>query len=185
MTGQMAGMVMGGIRISERTCAWCGQSFKPRRRDGHGGRAVRFCSAACYHESRGVKARTEKPCSRCYEVQPIERFPRDRTTSDGHKAHCKTCAVPDQRAYSLRRNYGITLAEYEAMYEAQGGLCAICSRPAFAFNGKHASIDHDHETGAIRELLCGPCNSGLGYFQDDPDVLEAAAAYLRQHAEIG
>jgi Recombination endonuclease VII len=114
-------------------------------------------------------------------VRPIDEFTRDPTTADGRRANCKACAVPDQRDYDLRRLYGITLADYEAMYLAQGGRCAVCGDLAASFNGNHAAVDHDHATGAVRALLCGPCNSGIGYFQDDPLRLEAAAAYLRKH----
>ncbi len=61
------------------------------------------------------------------------------------------------------------------MLEAQGGLCAICrTAPA-------APIDHDHDTGEARELSCFNCNGGLGQFEDDPEVLRAAARYVERH----
>ena len=61
------------------------------------------------------------------------------------------------------------------MSEAQGGLCAICQvAPA-------AHVDHDHETGAVRALLCFNCNGGLGQFKDDPYLLHAAAYYVELH----
>ena len=61
------------------------------------------------------------------------------------------------------------------MLAEQGGLCAICGvAPA-------AHVDHDHETGAVRALLCFNCNGGLGQFKDDPAVLRAAAGYVEEH----
>jgi hypothetical protein len=61
------------------------------------------------------------------------------------------------------------------MLAAQGGLCAICrAAPA-------GHVDHDHVTGAVRELLCFNCNGGLGQFRDDPAVLRAAADYVERH----
>ena len=169
-----------GPRITEQPCDWCGEMFKPRRRKDHDGKPVRFCSQPCHWASYGVEGRTEKSCSRCKIVQPIDNFTLDPTTSDGHKANCKTCAIPGQRDYDLRRNYGITHAEYDVMYGQQGGLCAICGEPAAPLHGKHAPIDHNHTTGQVREILCGSCNTGIGYFMEDPEVLESAARYLRK-----
>jgi hypothetical protein len=61
------------------------------------------------------------------------------------------------------------------MLAAQGGLCAICK----VAPGGH--VDHDHETGAVRALLCFNCNGGLGQFKDNPEVLHAAAYYVQFH----
>jgi hypothetical protein len=63
------------------------------------------------------------------------------------------------------------------MLEAQGGVCAICkAAPA-------AHVDHDHETGAVRALLCFHCNGGPGQFRDDPFLLHVAAFYVDHHRE--
>ena len=82
----------------------------------------------------------------------------------------------------LRRTFGISLADYNAMLKAQGGTCAICRRPeTFKLAGKarpRLSVDHDHQTGKIRGLLCHKCNRGLGNFEDDVKRLLAAGAYL-------
>jgi hypothetical protein len=59
--------------------------------------------------------------------------------------------------------------------EAQGSMCLICRRPITA---KSAHVDHDHATGKVRGILCFPCNSGMGHFADDPEVLCRAARYL-------
>ena len=87
----------------------------------------------------------------------------------------------------LVRRFGITLAKYLALLEAQEGRCAICKRiPDEADpNGWRFCVDHDHETGAVRGLLCRTCNIGLGAFRDDPALLRAADRYLngKTHAE--
>ena len=70
------------------------------------------------------------------------------------------------------------------MFTAQNGLCAICQQPETKQrNGKkfELAVDHDHETGAVRALLCSHCNYALGYFKDSPDLLLAAIAYLQKY----
>lgn len=75
----------------------------------------------------------------------------------------------------LKRTYGITLDEYEAMSEAQAGVCAICGRPP---RTRSLHVDHDHKTGLVRGLLCMPCNTQLLRRHVTVDRLRAAADYL-------
>lgn len=97
------------------------------------------------------------------------------------------------RHYALSRNYGLSFTEYAEMYAKQGGVCAICKKPEThrvpgrktansATGVRDMSVDHDHKTGAVRELLCNSCNHLLGAAKDNPDVLLAAAEYLKRHA---
>lgn len=84
----------------------------------------------------------------------------------------------------LRRKYGIGLNDLRAMAEAQGHKCAICGNPETEMrNGvtRHLAVDHDHATGKIRDLLCQSCNTGLGKFKDDTEILAKAIAYLIKH----
>jgi hypothetical protein len=74
----------------------------------------------------------------------------------------------------LKRRYGISAAEVDAMVEAQGGVCLICQeRPA-----EH--VDHDHLSGAVRGVLCFSCNGGLGQFRDRVDIMAKAITYLER-----
>lgn len=81
------------------------------------------------------------------------------------------------RDKTLRSRYGISAEDFDTMAEKQGGECAICrDTPEKLF------VDHCHDTGQVRGLLCNRCNLGLGKFRDDPALLEAALEYLRvQH----
>jgi Recombination endonuclease VII len=79
-----------------------------------------------------------------------------------------------QRKNVFQKVYGISMADYEAMFERQGGACAICKR-----TGVTLCVDHCHLTGEVRGLLCSQCNSAIGFCSDDPAVLLAAAAYLQ------
>ena len=86
----------------------------------------------------------------------------------------------DRRRNNMRR-YGITLEEYTELLDKQGGVCAICKNPeTLSIKGKtvNLSIDHCHETGLVRGLLCRSCNVGLGNFRDDTRLLETAISYL-------
>lgn len=65
------------------------------------------------------------------------------------------------------------------MLKTQGGRCAICPKKV-SLDGKALSVDHCHTSGKIRGLLCSECNRGIGYFTDNPELLEAAAAYLKK-----
>lgn len=87
------------------------------------------------------------------------------------------------RGYDLKRDFGISLADYAAMLKEQNGVCAICHEPETSIRDgklKQLAVDHDHETGAIRGLLCSNCNPMIGYAKDSPERLEAGAAYLRE-----
>lgn len=79
----------------------------------------------------------------------------------------------------LVRHYGITLDEWESMFAAQAGNCAICRDPLA--EGKHTHVDHDHETGAVRGLLCVHCNLMLGHAKKGVHSLRMAIAYLERH----
>lgn len=87
---------------------------------------------------------------------------------------------------NLRRSFGPDFGfdAYDAMHQAQHGKCAICGNAEKEQRDgviKHLAVDHDHRTGAIRELLCTACNKGLGHFDDDTDRMTKAIAYLRKH----
>lgn len=84
-----------------------------------------------------------------------------------------------RRDYELRKKYGITLEQYEAMLESQGG-CAICTAQPAA--GGVLDVDHCHDTGRVRGLLCNPCNRAIGLLRHDMALIEKAVAYLGEHA---
>lgn len=89
------------------------------------------------------------------------------------------------RAQAIKKRFGITVDQYDAMLQAQEGVCAICRQPERAVRHGRVlllSVDHDHKTGAVRQMLCQACNRGLGFFGDDPERLVSAAHYLRMHS---
>lgn len=89
---------------------------------------------------------------------------------------------PEADSIRLReREYGITDSQYQQMFEKQGGKCAICGLVFFKGSRKTvAKVDHCHETGIVRGLLCHGCNVGIGFLKDDFFTVIKAASYLRK-----
>lgn len=115
-----------------------------------------------------------KPCVRCGSTV---RYAQSK------KGVCVRCHKQWRTHYekskpkyfnSLYRDLGITIARYQEMCEAQDWRCAICKRVP-----KKLIADHCHSEGAFRGLICTHCNSGLGFFRDDTEVMQAAIEYLR------
>ena len=89
-------------------------------------------------------------------------------------------------AKQRERKFGITHAEYAELHQRQKGLCAICFKPETATrNGKVKSlaVDHCHESGKIRGLLCYECNTGIGKLHEDEKIFLAAVKYLKEHSD--
>lgn len=117
---------------------------------------------------------------------------RIRPRKSGESYICRTCdrgtgpksagtrgapRRPDQRREAhLLKTYGITIEEYEIRLDAQQGRCLICRDELV-----RPFIDHCHKLGHVRGILCQHCNSGLGFFKDNPATLERAIKYLRQY----
>lgn len=83
--------------------------------------------------------------------------------------------------WRLRQDHGITRKEYERIYETQGRVCALCRNASRKPTGQRRplNVDHCHDTGRLRGLLCGPCNTALGRLGDSETALERALAYVR------
>lgn len=129
-------------------------------------------------------------CTKCDSYKPLDDFLDSKEGFNGKNPHCREC----RRAYNektrarralrmKRRNYGVSETEYLAMWEQQGGVCAICGKPETKVH-KGApvlmAVDHNHQTGKVRGLLCYVCNLGLGIFRDDRDLIQRAVDYLHE-----
>lgn len=150
--------------------------------------------AVAMEQERRLQAETgTKRCTRCGERKPLDDFKRHNKTHDGRYPACKACcakryqerSTPETRARMTRRirdaNWGLVPGQYDAMLDAQGGVCAICEERCKS--GKSLAVDHDHTTGAIRGLLCANCNRAVGMMADSPLRLRRAAHYLETHAD--
>lgn len=83
------------------------------------------------------------------------------------------------RQYNLKGLYGLTPAAYDDMLAGQGGGCAVCS------STESLVVDHNHETGEVRGILCSRCNSALGLLKDSPVLLNRASSYLIERGYYG
>ena len=93
----------------------------------------------------------------------------------GRRVHnrCDDCQREFMKNHNLQMRYGINLAQYEELCEAQQGRCLVCKDEA-----ERLVVDHCHTSGKIRGLVCSPCNLALGHSKDDPARLIALAKYL-------
>lgn len=83
---------------------------------------------------------------------------------------------------SLEKKYGISILDYDRMYQIQGGSCPICKRHQTELKAK-LNVDHNHQTGFVRGLLCNSCNQALGAFKDNIDTLQNAIDYLKMQSK--
>ena len=82
-----------------------------------------------------------------------------------------------ERKDNLKKNFDITIEEYNNLFKKQGGTCSICRKKE---NGKLLAVDHNHKTGEIRGLFCMKCNTALGRFNDDLSLFKKAMEYLEK-----
>lgn len=145
---------------------------------------------------------SEKYCSRCKGIKPVGEFDRQRRSRDGLQKRCRACMREvnhdwhernKEKASELRRvwvannpervkaigrkghlkkEYGLSLEDYDQLVKAQDGKC-VCGSMT-----KPLHVDHDHKTGAVRGLLCGPCNRTIGMALESPERLMALVRYL-------
>lgn len=103
---------------------------------------------------------------------------------NGKKYNCES-----KHRINLKHKYGLTFEEFDEKLIEQNFVCAICGCAETAINNnansvKRLSVDHNHSTGKVRGLLCSRCNSGLGLFQESPELLEAATKYIRGYQNV-
>lgn len=138
----------------------------------------------------------EVQCSRCKILQPISEYAKNVTRRNGLQSRCNDCrkkynsskeAKRKSKNRTLRHKYGITLEYYEQLLRLQKGVCKICSLPESAGSSaegiKILCVDHDHETGQVRGLLCQRCNIGLGGLPT-VKLLELAISYLESETAV-
>jgi hypothetical protein len=146
----------------------------------------------------------DKTCSKCKQSKPLTRefFHICRSNKDGFLAICKICKRsydekyrsyysalrkkwflknPDAKKRSfLRKRYGLSLEEWQRLFNEQNGCCKICGTvmSESGNTSKSCCVDHCHATGKIRGLLCHSCNSAIGLLSENIETLKSAITYL-------
>jgi hypothetical protein len=126
---------------------------------------------------REKRLEAQRAYRRLYRIEIRERYQRRLQEDPTFRERRRAASKKHRRKQLFETVYGISLADYDLMLADQGGVCAICKKAP----EKRLCVDHCHTTGKVRRLLCGKCNSMLGFSEDDPARLDAGAAYLRAY----
>lgn len=171
------------------------------------------CYKKAYRKPKEQLPEGYKRCIKCKEVKSLNEFPDlgsrrlakapPNSKTQGKRPRCKACNTKAARVYrqrpgykhkrnpktyrrnGLKRTYGISIEEYQALFDKQDGLCAICGKPETAIlkrsgQVKNLAVDHCHESGKIRALLCSACNQAFGCMKEDPELIRALLAYAER-----
>ena len=116
-----------------------------------------------YKLKKLIKTDTHKQCRMCLTMIPLDS-----------KTYCQPCISESQRIRHLKVKYGISIDDYNALLIKQAGKCGICKKE----KDETLCVDHDHETGVVRGLLCTSCNKAIGLLGDTRESLQSALDYL-------
>jgi hypothetical protein len=131
-----------------------------------------------------------KACSCCYQFFGKEFFHPERRNVDGLNSACRQCRnkkalqwqqnnPKSKRSTHLKSKFGITAEQFDEMLQLQNHCCAICMSPTPKGRGTF-HVDHCHETGKIRGILCHDCNTGIGKLGDSLESVKKAVSYLER-----
>ena len=145
-----------------------------------------------------------KQCSKCRKTLSLSEFSKRKRSKEGYRGTCKSCRYKDRKRWlnnggkevdakiarnyrktdkeknsTLIRNYGISLEDWNNLFELQGGRCAICKVPQSDLNSS-LCVDHDHYSGKVRGLLCRHCNLVLGRVNEDSNIAQNLVRYINE-----
>lgn len=154
-------------------------------------------------DSRELKSQGLKHCPKCKVAKPFADFGLNKASYDGLASHCIICireitntrnanpVVKEKKQAKYKRDkskvrdsrlkmkFGISLEEYNNKLKEQNGICPGCGMTPEQ-NGKDFAVDHNHETGMVRGLLCSRCNAGLGFLQDNINICNNIIRYIER-----
>lgn len=163
-----------------KNCAHCDGEFAP---NAHAVSRQKYCGITCqkaaWHKRAHPSQHGEmRQCQQCGATF-IVHMGLQRYCSAACRGAAARVKVP-QRWRHAKSRYGLTREDIEDMFTAQGGQCAICSvvLKGEGLDRDSPQVDHCHDSGQPREILCRLCNTALGNFRDDPELIRKALAYL-------
>lgn len=134
-----------------------------------------------------------KRCSRCKEYKEFSLFYKETRAKDSHRAECKDCSKKlkekylkskeykeSRYFYNLERKYNVNKQQYLQLLKDQNHKCKVCGIEEVDVKGSKLFVDHCHNSGKVRGLLCFNCNLALGHVFDSVEVLENMIKYLKQ-----
>ena len=166
---------------------------------------VQYKPTSCFHKAKKEKDGFQYQCIDCSKQYHAKRYIEQKDKlkvqlkkyKEENKEKLEVASLlwkknnPDkvkqyQRTSNLRKNFGLSMDEYEQMLAKQNNLCAICEKPETFIHHQtketaRLAVDHCHKTNKVRKLLCKSCNTALGLFKDDIGVMENAVQYLKDH----
>lgn len=178
-----------------KICLNCNKEFTPSKND----KRIKFCSDKCRCEYRNknnyMKTYYNENTDKWKQRQSQQSYKDSKNEARRIKYHTdenfRRMVIERSKQYRIDHptakrsqdlfdKYGITLEDYDEMLKAQDGKCAICGCKS-EDNGRYGVlyVDHNHNNGKIRGLLCESCNLGLGIFKDDIGILNNAIKYLK------
>ena len=189
----------GGPFLRSRRCRACEKSQgaawrsanRPAIKEKHK-RNIRSFDPAAAKLLRDAHPTMVQKCSLCKKEKPFPDFCLSRSRKIGLSSVCRPCTkikseewrkkYPERFTSVVRRRnrlkkYGLTDAAFKALLSSQGSKCAVC-RDEISEGSFRCHVDHDHDTGAVRGILCNKCNAGIGMLQESADVVRAALEYL-------
>lgn len=132
-------------------------------------------------------------CACCKESKYESEFAKNSAKKNGRQSYCRPCATirrkqspfkynpKAERKAQIKYKYGLSVERFQDLWQQQDGKCAICNKALSLTEKRGHAIDHNHETGEVRGLLCNSCNTGIGLLQDSETVLSSAIMYLRNN----
>jgi hypothetical protein len=198
--------------VTEKRCSKCGVT-KPTIEFGvnhHRGGRIRSSCKACESEyKKTYQVRVQQrdhiepdtiQCVSCGQRKFPEQFNKNIQNITGRQSECRSCNGEKrwlfrsknserfrERSFTdkLKRNFNLTIEDYNKMVLDQNGVCKICGQPETSKVVTRLSVDHCHSTGKVRGLLCKSCNSALGQAKDNIDLLHKMIDYLKEHSQVG
>lgn len=129
-----------------------------------------------------------KTCIKCNEIKDLDKFGRHPHAKNGRTNTCRDCKLSYSKRWNkdnaernwihaIKNRYGLSLEEWNGLFEKQSGCCAICDKHQSELDCRLV-VDHCHSSGFVRGLLCRNCNSAIGMLEERPEILDKAKSYL-------
>lgn len=167
--------------MENKICCTCGESLPATKEFFHVRNSapdgLRCDCKKCRKEKIPKRDRETKRCSYCNEIKPNTSEYFYTISRGGLRSQCIQCHSNYQKEYKLMKNYNLNLEEYNEMCIQQEFKCQICNKK------KKLYVDHNHQTGEVRGLLCDLCNRAIGLLKENEDSLINAISYLKKYKQ--